>query len=175
MPKNIKNTIFYSILVALLMFGFSFALSPLYSAFCKATGFNSAVKIAMNPTDYSRSVTVQLVTTNNQNLPWDFYPLTRTLSVHPEETTKVIFYAKNTSKKLMTVQAIPSFSPSVAAVHFHKLQCFCFNQQTLKPGETIQMPVIFRVDKSLPKDVGTITLAYTLFDITRKGLPNAPN
>lgn len=162
----IRKTVILSFCIAFVMFGFSFALSPLYSAFCKATGFNSAVKINFHKPDLSRSIVVQFVTTNNHNLPWEFYSRTTHINVHPEQNIKVIFFAKNTTKKTMTVQAIPSFAPPLAAQYFHKIQCFCFNQQTLKAGESAEMPVIFRVDNKLPLDVHTITLGYTLFDVT---------
>lgn len=175
MRKTIRKTAAIASIVAVIMFGFSFALVPLYNVFCKATGFNNGVRVALaerlalgsdSPPELDRSVKVQFIATNNQNMPWDFYPFTTSITVHPGENTKVIFFARNPTNKTMTVQAIPSFAPREAALHFHKIQCFCFNQQTLMPGASKDMPVIFRVDKNLPKDVQTITLAYTLFDVT---------
>ena len=170
MPHSIRKTVLIASFIVLFMFSFSFALSPLYSAFCKATGFNSAVKVSLFAPDLNRDVIVQFVATNNEKLAWQFYPLKTSVHVHPEENMKVFFYAKNTTQKTMTVQAIPSFTPALSAQHFHKIQCFCFNQQTLKPGETIDMPIVFRIDKNLPDTVRTITLAYTLFDVTPKSL-----
>lgn len=173
MKKTIQKTAAVSAIIAMIMFAFSFALSPLYNVFCKRINFNSGVRVAgiekippASSPELDREVTVQFITSNNQNVTWEFYPFTTSLTVHPEENTKVVFYAKNNTHKTMTVQAIPSFAPRVSALHFHKIQCFCFNQQTLKAGESIYMPVIFRIDKNLPKDISTITLAYTLFDVT---------
>lgn len=168
-----RKTVLICALIAMGMFGFSFALAPLYNVFCKVTGFSSSLRVAgiqryatATPPDLSRQITVQFVATNNKELPWDFYPDTTLIDVHPDENIKIVFYAKNNTNKTMTVQAIPSFAPPLAAQYFHKIQCFCFDQQTLKAGESTQMPVVFRVDKKLPKDVRTITLAYTLFDVT---------
>lgn len=175
MDNRVRYVIAGSILVVMVMYSFSFAMAPLYNAFCKATGFYKGIKIpgidapatGLTP-DYSREVTVQFVTTNNHNFSWDFYPRTTSIDVHPDQYTRVTFTAKNNTKKTMTVQAIPSYAPARASKYFHKIQCFCFNQQTLNPGESIEMPVVFRVDKKLPRDVRTITLAYTLFDVTPK-------
>jgi cytochrome c oxidase assembly protein subunit 11 len=170
MHYPIRKSILIPALVAVFMFGFSFALSPLYNVFCKATGFNSAVKVPLETPDLSREIAVQFVATNNANLPWQFYPMTTSLKVHPGANARVVFFAKNNTKKIMTVQAIPSFTPPQSAKHFHKIQCFCFNQQTLNPGESIEMPVVFHIDKSLPQSINTITLAYTLFEVAPKFL-----
>ncbi|MHB1949073.1 MAG: cytochrome c oxidase assembly protein [Gammaproteobacteria bacterium] len=168
MHHPIRKSVLIPALIAVFMFGFSFALSPLYNVFCKATGFNSAVKIPLESPDLNREISVQFVTTNNANLPWQFYPFTTSLRVHPGENARVVFFAKNNTKKIMTVQAIPSFTPPQSAKHFHKIQCFCFNQQTLNPGESMEMPVVFHIDKLLPQGINTITLAYTLFEIAPK-------
>lgn len=162
----LRKTVVIAALTAMVMFGFSFAMSPLYNAFCKVTGLNTSIRIVDQP-DFTHSITVQFVSTNNQQLAWEFYPRTTSIIIHPDETMKVVFFAKNTTNKTMTVQAIPSFSPGIAARYFHKIKCFCFNQQTLAAGESAEMPVIFRIDKNLPADIHAITLAYTLFDVTR--------
>jgi cytochrome c oxidase assembly protein subunit 11 len=153
--------------VALLMFGFSFAISPLYNKFCKITGINTALteKEFYQKSDLTRDITVQLVATTNQELPWDFFPRKTTVLVHPNEQIQIYFHAKNSAKKRMTVQAIPSFSPGISGAHFHKIECFCFTQQTLKAGEEKEMPIVFKIDRDLPRDIKTITLAYTLFEI----------
>lgn len=164
MHKKIRKTLFFSIIVVGIMFGFSFAMAPLYNVFCKAIALNDPLRV-IDP-DLKREVTVQFVTTNNQNLPWEFYPRTASINIHPEENNKVIFFAKNKTNRTMTVQAIPSYAPRGAVQYFHKTECFCFTQQTLKPGQSIEMPVVFRVDKDIPTSINTITLAYTLFDIT---------
>jgi cytochrome c oxidase assembly protein subunit 11 len=161
-----------------IMFGFAFAMVPLYSLICKATGINTSAPnngllTAVSATttevpDLSRTVRVQFVAINHNGMPWDFYPRTQSIEVHPGENNKIYFYAKNTTEKTMRVQAIPSMTPSEALSHFHKIQCFCFTQQTLKGRESKEMPMIFRIDKDLPQKVHVITLAYTLFDTTPK-------
>ena len=159
----------WSVAAALLMFGFSFAFSPLYSKLCTYTDFYSGIRILSTKTpDIHRTIKIEFVTNNNQNLLWDFYPRTANVNVHPNENIKVIFFAKNNTTKKMTAQAIPSFSPAIAAKHFHKTECFCFNQQTLDPGASIDMPLIFHVDEDLPQNIPIISLAYTLFDVTQK-------
>ena len=115
-----------------------------------------------------RDVTIQFVAMNHMGLPWDFYPRKKSVTVHPGENNTVYFYAKNTTDKTMTVQAIPSMTPPESLGHFHKIECFCFRQQTLKAHEGKEMPLIFTIDKELPKDIHVITLAYTLFDATPK-------
>ncbi|EKD71419.1 MAG: cytochrome c oxidase assembly protein [uncultured bacterium] len=160
---------------ALIMFGFCFAIVPFYSAICKATGINTSLRADLitpstskEGVDLSREVTVQFIAMNNMGLPWDFYPRVKSIRVHPGENNKVYFHAKNPTGKDMTVQAIPSMTPTEALSHFHKIQCFCFNQQTLRAYEGREMPLIFNVDKNLPKDIRVITLVYTLFDVTPK-------
>jgi cytochrome c oxidase assembly protein subunit 11 len=160
------------------MFGFCFAIVPFYSMICKATGINTSVRTselvlparadAHRVIDKSREVTVQFVATTHMGLPWDFSPQVQSVRIHPGENTTVYFHAKNTTGKQMTVQAIPSMTPPESLGHFHKIECFCFRQQTLKAGESKEMPLIFNVDKDLPKNIHVITLAYTLFD-GRKG------
>lgn len=160
--------------MAVIMFLLAFALVPFYGLICKSTGINTSIPSrelsqASTPTetgvDYSRTVLVELLTTNHLGLPWAFYPHQKMVMVHPGEQTKVLFYAGNLTDHKMTVQAIPSMTPVNAIVHFHKIQCFCFSQQTLAAGEHREMPLIFTVDKQLPRRVHVITLAYTLFDV----------
>lgn len=173
MSNPIKKTVIITIFVAILMFGFSFALVPLYRIVCKVTGLNGGVNVAEVNSTFTdgiakRAVTIQFVATNNQNLPWTFYPKKNSLKVNSEEQAEMIFYAKNNSKHTMTVQAIPSFAPQMAARYFHKIECFCFRQQTLKTGEEKAMPVIFRIDHALPAEIHVITLSYTLFDVKER-------
>lgn len=159
---------------AVVMFFFCFAMVPLYSVICKVTGISTSVPtkelslpgLASNSQDLSREVTVQFVVVNNKGLPWDFFPNQKEIKLHPGENIKTFFHAKNATGRSMTIQAIPSMTPTESIAHFHKVQCFCFNQQTLKGGESKDMALIFNVDKDLPKDVHVITLAYTLFDVT---------
>ncbi len=177
-PKSNRKIIIIAGSVAILMFGFAFAIVPVYSLLCKATGINTSAPsgelltpvsaATTEPPDLSRTITVQFIAVNHNGMPWDFFPRTKSIQVHPGQNNKIYFFAKNTTDKAMSVQAIPSMTPSEAMSHFHKIQCFCFTQQTLKGHEGKDMPMIFRVDNDLPKNVHVITLAYTLFDTTPK-------
>ena len=165
------------LLIVLAMFGFGFALSPLYSAMCKAFGINgrfieiqngsydsSASVAKITEVDKSRSVTVQFTASRNQNMHWEFRPEENTVKVNPGEVRVVKFYAKNLTDKTVIAQAVPSIVPSRAVKYFNKIECFCFTQQTFKPGEARDMPLRFVVDPNLPKNISTVTLAYTFFD-----------
>lgn len=176
-PKSHRKIFIIGGIAAAIMFGFCFAMVPLYSLICKTTGINSSAPnsdlltpVSANTSqeniDLSREVTVQFVAIDHMGLPWDFYPRTKMVRVHPGENVKVFFYAKNTTEKTMTVQAIPSLTPPESIGHFHKIECFCFKQQTLKGHESKDMALIFNIDKELPKQTRTITLAYTLFAVT---------
>lgn len=174
--KSHRKTLITLGVVIVIMFGFCFAMVPLYSLFCRATGINTTVRTELNKpsagadssVDLSREVTVQFLAMTNQSLPWDFYPLTKSIKVHPGANTRVAFYVKNKTNRHMIVQAVPSMTPSESIANFHKIECFCFRQQALKPGESKDMALVFQVDKKLPSTVHTITLAYTLFDATPK-------
>jgi cytochrome c oxidase assembly protein subunit 11 len=167
--KKNRRLVTYLLLLVVGMFGFGFALVPLYNVFCKVTGLNgktnqTAIYNNGGVVDKSRTVIVQFLATNNANLPWEFYPLVTTIKVHPGENTRIAYYAKNNSSQTMTVQAIPSVTPGAAAAHLKKTECFCFTQQTFKAGEARNMPVLFHVDTELPKDIHEIALSYTMFD-----------
>lgn len=173
--QNHRKIIAISLVVVMIMFSFSFVLVPLYSVLCRTTGLNGSVDLTSVANSQNtqipnnnRQLTMQFVTTTNANLPWDFYPQKNSMNIHPEENNKMLFFVKNKTLKSMTVQAIPSVTPWQAARHLHKLECFCFKQQTVKAGESLNMPVVFRIDNDLPKDIKTITLAYTLFDVTKR-------
>ena len=168
-------------IAAALMFGFCFAMVPLYSVICKATGINTSVpdsslltavsaEAGKSAIDLTRTIKVEFVAVNNKGMPWQFFPRVHSINIHPGQNNKVYFYAKNETFKTMTVQAIPSMTPTDAIQYFHKIECFCFKQQTLKGKEGRDMPLIFRVDKEIPKEINVITLAYTLFDVVK---PNA--
>lgn len=159
------------VLVVVGMFGFGFALVPLYDVFCDITGLNGKtdgryIQSETGWVDKTRLVTVQFMTNNNDGMPWEFKPLQRSIKVHPGELNAVAFYAKNPTDEVMIAQAVPSVSPFYAAEYLHKTECFCFEQQKLKEGEEIEMPLRFIVDTELPGEVSTLTLSYTLFDIT---------
>ncbi len=157
--------------IVLGMFAFGFALVPIYNSLCKNLGING--KVYLTPGDAKainrasqRQVTVEFVATNQGGIPWAFYPNTKKIKIHPGEITKLSFYAENKSNHAMTVQAIPSITPGIAAKYLKKTECFCFTQQTLGSHEAMNMPLLFHLDTDLPAKIKTITLAYTLFDVT---------
>lgn len=154
--------------ITLSMFAFGFAMIPLYNVLCKNLGINGKTDqnayFTSNEIDLSRSIRVEFMTNNNNSLPWDFYPKLQHIQLHPGENILVYFTAINNSNHSMTVQAIPSVSPGLAARYLKKTECFCFTQQTFNPGQHRDMPVLFHIDHHLPKNINTITLAYTLFD-----------
>ncbi len=158
---------------AVCMFLFAmFVMPPLYDMFCEVTGIGGKTggpyEVTEAGVDVSRTVKVQFVATNNAAMPWQFSPKVYEVEVHPGEPTEVAFYAKNRTHRDMVAQAIPNVTPFNAAEYFHKTECFCFNQQPLKAGEEADLPLVFIVDRDLPKAVTTITLSYTLFDITSR-------
>lgn len=163
---------------AAVMFAFCFAMVPLYSLLCKKTGINQSMSTDLitpaaseaisKAADTSREITVQFTATNHMGMPWQFYPKEKSVRVHPGEKKQIYFYAKNPTKNTMEVQAIPSMTPAESIAHFHKIECFCFNRQTLQPGESKDMGILFQIDRDIPKHVHVITLAYTLFDVTPK-------
>jgi len=166
------------VFVVIAMFGFGFLLVPIYDVMCQAFGINGKTAGAytgVQSADEARAVRVQFLATNAAGMQWQFGPQADQISVHPGATQEIRFVAYNPTDKPMTAQAIPSVSPSRAAAYFHKTECFCFTQQVLQPGERIEMPVRFIVDRGLPADVHHLTLAYTLFDITSRQPPVAVN
>jgi len=176
------------VVIAGLMFGFGYALVPIYRAVCDALGINvlsvservgagqstpqQAAQLMVNTqVDRSRLITVEFDA--NARGPWDFKPAQRSLQVHPGELTTVMYEFRNVQDRTMAAQAIPSYAPMQASPHFNKLECFCFNEYTLKPGESKTWPVAFVIDPKLPRDVTTITLSYTFFEVGGK-TPAAP-
>jgi len=174
------------IVVACVMFGFGYALVPMYRAICEALGINvlslseqrasaglwGEHKAAANTqVDTTRTVTVEFDA--NVRGPWDFKPAVRSIQVHPGELTTVQYEFRNIQNRTMAAQAIPSYAPRQSSSHFNKLECFCFNEYTLAPGESKTWPVAFVIDPKLPKDVTTITLSYTFFEVGGK-TPAAP-
>lgn len=155
--------------VAMFMFAI-FVLPPLYDLFCEITGIGGrtggvyeAVAVEV---DTSRQVEVQFVAANNEQMPWDFYPLEHRVMVHPGEPRAVNFFAYNKTGEDMVAQAIPNVLPNNAADYFHKTACFCFDNQPLAAGEQAELGLVFILDPDLPDNVNTVTLSYTLFDIT---------
>jgi len=153
------------------MFGFGFALVPMYRAICRVTGINNATPLdesaaafaKSTQVDASRFITVQFDA--NARGPWQFKPLSSELRVHPGQLTTVQYEVTNGQSRDMQAQAIPSFAPGQAMPFFRKVECFCFQQQTLKAHETRDYPVVFVIDPKIPKDVSTITLSYTFFEV----------
>jgi cytochrome c oxidase assembly protein subunit 11 len=172
------------LVVAVLMFGFGYALVPAYRAICDALGINvlslaeqrrvdaAAGRGGNTQVDRSRTITVEFDA--NARGPWDFKPAMASLQVHPGELATVMYEFRNRQDRTMAAQAIPSYAPRQAMAHFNKLECFCFNQYTLRPGESKQWPVAFVIDPKLPKDVTTITLSYTFFEVGGR-TPPAPS
>ena len=157
------------VVVAVLMFGFGFALIPFYRTVCEALGLNSLLKadtLAGNTqVDTRRTLTVEFDANLRSDLPWTFTPLEKSVRVNPGALTQVTYEVRNRSDRPVTGQAIPSYGPQLAGRYFKKLDCFCFTQQTLAPGEVRQMPVVFVIEGGLPEDVNTITLSYTFFEV----------
>lgn len=160
------------VVVAVAMFAFVFVVMvPLYNVLCDALGINGktsgeAYVAAQAGVDESREITIQFVATNNDGMPWDFGPSQTMMQVHPGASNSTVFLARNPMPEAMVAQAIPSVSPSRAAEYFHKTECFCFNQQPLDGRSAAEMPLQFIIDRDLPDDIRTITLSYTLFDVT---------
>ena len=171
------------VVVAGLMFGFGYAMVPMYKHICAALGINVlslaeqqtpgalANRKANTQVDLTRTVTIEFDA--NARGPWDFKPEVRHVDVHPGQITTVMYEFRNVQNRTMAAQAVPSYAPKQATAHFNKIECFCFNEYTLKPGETRRWPVTFVIDPRLPKDVQTITLSYTFFEVGGK-VPPAP-
>ena len=158
--------------VVLGMFAFGFLLVPIYNVLCDELGINGKTKNQANfkastGVDKTRTITVEFISTNNgNNLPWEFYPSVKKLTMHPGQMKRLSFIASNRSERTMAVQAIPSVTPGIAARYLKKTECFCFTRQVLKAKERVDMPLLFHLDRDLPKKIKTLTLSYTLFDVT---------
>lgn len=155
------------------MFVFAvWVMPPIYDVFCEITGLNGKTgdryESVSAEIDTSRTIKVQFVATNNEGMAWEFGPQVRSLEVHPGEQTRINYLAHNLTEKDMIGQAIPSLVPFKATNYFHKTECFCFEQQPLKAGESAELPMFFIVDVDIPKHIHTITLSYTLFDVTER-------
>ena len=174
--RSVNRTMaFKLVVIAIGMLAFGYALGPIYKAICEVTGINilalgernipGAVPaiVANTQIDKSRTITVEFDA--NARGPWEFKPAVRSVQVHPGELTTVLYEFQNTQNRRMAAQAIPSYAPRQASAYFNKLQCFCFNQYTLEPGEKKSWPVAFVIDPKLSRDVKTITLSYTFFEV----------
>lgn len=171
------------VIIVALMAAFGYALVPIYRSICKALGINvlslTEQQVPGNSSNYKKNTQVDLTRTitvefdANARGVWDFKPTKRSVDVHPGELTTVTYQFKNIQSRTMAAQAIPSYAPKQASPYFNKLECFCFNEYTLKAGESKEWPVVFVIDPKLPKDVRTITLSYTFFEVGGK-IPAAP-
>ncbi len=165
--RSNRTLIVKLVVVVVAMFGFGYALVPFYEKICEVTGLrniDAADTVRNTQIDTSRTVRIEF-DTNLRNLPWQFRALQLATDVHPGAVTQAMFEVVNMTDRPITGQAIPSYGPQQAALYFKKLDCFCFSQQTLAPHEKRDMPVVFVVDPKLPKDVPTITLSYTFFEV----------
>jgi len=156
------------LIVACGMFGFGFALVPFYNKICEVAGINNVAKadvVTNTQVDTTRLITMEFDTNLRNGLDWTFHPVEKSIRFHPGELVNVTFEVKNNSDRAVTAQAIPSWGPPVAGRHMKKLDCFCFTQQTLQPGELRRMPVVFVLEKSLPDDVTVVTMSYTFFPV----------
>ena len=166
------DTVIKLVTVAVAMFAFVFVVMvPLYDVLCDALGINGktsgeAYVAAQTGVDQSREVRIQFVATNNDGMPWEFRPANTMMTVNPGASNETVFLARNPMADAMVAQAIPSVSPARAAEYFHKTECFCFDRQPLDGRSSAEMPLQFIIDRELPADISTITLSYTLFDVT---------
>jgi cytochrome c oxidase assembly protein subunit 11 len=157
------------VIITAIMFGFGYALVPLYEAFCKVTGFGGKTDIIQEATAglaevSDRDVSITFTSHTNTNLPWEFKPITRALDVKIGEVQEALFYVKNYSDRSITGMATFNVTPPRAGFHFKKTECFCFSKQVLQPGEEREMAVRFMLDSEMPEDVHELTLSYTFFD-----------
>ena len=166
------DTVIKLVVVSVAMFAFVFVVMvPLYNVLCDALGINGktsgeAYRAVSTEVDTSREITVQFIASNNEDMPWGFKPSVTMMKVNPGAANDTVFFAENVTENPMVAQAIPSISPSRAAEYFHKTECFCFNQQPLDGESSAEMPLQFIVDRDLPRDIRTITLSNTIFDVT---------
>lgn len=169
-----KRLIKKLVIVPFFMFGFGYALVPIYNTMCKQLGINGKTSVVAASVadeasiDKSRWVTVEFMTMNANGVAWKFKPSIKKVKLHPGEMKRLSYYVENFTDKPMIVQAIPSVSPGIAAKYFKKTECFCFTQQELNAHEAMDMPLLFHLDSELPKQVKTVTLSYTLFDVTAR-------
>lgn len=170
------RTVAKLLLVVVGMFGFGFALVPMYQVFCEVTGFNGFVstEAATQPleeVDTDRRVTVEFVSTVNQSHPWNFRPQQARMEVQPGRLYTAHFEIENLRDDSSVTQIIPSVAPGTAGRHFQKTECFCFTEQTFAAGESRSMPVTFYIDPALSDRTSTVTLSYTLFDLKAGDAP----
>lgn len=170
--KANKKVVTLSSVGVVAMFAFAmFVMPPLYDLFCEITGIGDRTaeryeSEVVSAIDESRTVRVRFMVNNAATMPWDFEPNIYEVFVHPGEQVEMSYFAKNRTPRNMVAQAIPEIRPTSANKYFHKTECFCFNQQPLEAGAETDMKLVFIVDRDLPEAVSTITLSYSIFDVT---------
>ena len=166
--KRNRDTFRKLTVIALLMFGFGYALVPLYEKICEVTGINQLVKpdeIVNTQIDTSRTIVMEFDSNVRGDVAWELVPRERKRTIHPGELVHVVFDLKNASDVSFQAQAIPSYGPQRAGLYVKKLECFCFTQQEIRAGESRELPVVLIVEPTIPKDVHTVTLSYTIFKV----------
>lgn len=162
------------VMATIAMFGFGYALVPLYDVMCEALGINgktsdvAAVQPVGMQVDKSRTISVELMAHIPPNMPWQLKPANSVMTVHPGEVIQTVYHATNLSRQDLVGQAVPSVSPGMAASYFNKMECFCFSKQPLKAGESTELALMFYIEPNIPDSIHTLTLSYTLFDISEK-------
>ena len=169
--KKNRKLVIKLVSITIAMFGFGYALVPIYDVFCDITGINGKTdKVAASAVQYEidreREITMEFITSLNESAPMVFKAETTKMRIQPGQYYTVNFYAENRTNKVMVARAIPSVSPGLAAEYLKKTECFCFSEQKFMPGEGKTMPVRFVINPDLPERYKTITLSYTFFDIT---------
>lgn len=173
-PRVASSQLVKLVMIPVIMFGFGFALVPLYDVFCEVTGLNGktgrveAATIDQRAVDTSRTVKVKFLANTGTGLAWKFEPLSEEMEIHPGQIYEAMYRVSSRTDKTSVGQAIPSVSPTQASLHFNKTECFCFSQQTLEPGEIRDMPLRFVINHDLPKEIVEVTLSYTFFNIENK-------
>lgn len=172
--KNANRRITRRLVVTVvLMFGFGYAMVPIYDVLCEITGFSGRTGVVQAEDqvliDKDRLITVEFLANTASNLNWEFRPMTPKMQVHPGGIYEVSYYAHNLNRTTTVGWARPSVSPIKASLYFNKTECFCFASQALESGERREMPVRFVVAENVPDDISTLTLSYTFFDVTEKG------
>jgi cytochrome c oxidase assembly protein subunit 11 len=165
-----RRTVAKLTLVAAVMFSFGFVFASFYDEICRAVGLGGKtgqIEASVGRVDQTRLITVEFTGNASTGLPWEFRPLVKRLEVHPGAIMEVKYYARNTSSEATTGQAVPSVTPTIAGLHFNKIECFCFTQQKLGPGESREMPVRFVVSTDLAPELNTITLSYAFFNVDK--------
>lgn len=182
-PRRHRPLVVKLVALTAASFAFGFAMVPFYDTICRAVGLNgktlkdavAAKDVAPIKLDASRTLTVQFMATQMPGLPWEIHPLEPVVSLHPGELRTTRYLVRNLSNQTVTGQAIPSISPGQAAAQMHKLECFCFRQQTLAPGESKELPLTFIINPEIDKDIRELTLAYAFFPAPANPNPTGGN